>query len=59
MRPKGWENPYKDEYHDDLLCQQKLIFQKVYEAGATAMLEGLKQDKDVLLRFNYGEDYVN
>lgn len=46
-RPKGWENPYKpdnenNEYYGDIGARD----QSIYEAGADAMLEGLRKVVD-------------
>ena len=39
MRPKGWENPYKPSNPNEGCGKED-----IYEAGADAMLEGLKKD---------------
>ena len=47
FRPKGWKNPYYSHTHGDALmsitesCAQPEI-NRAYEAGADAMMEGLK-----------------
>ena len=41
-RPEGWENPYQDEPHEECGCFQCGVHLG-FEAGADAMLEGLKK----------------
>ena len=50
-RPEGWENPYHKVWDEEFYDVHT-----AFEDGADAMLTTLKEDKNVLLHFNQGED---
>lgn len=51
-RPEGWVNPYSDYFNPPRVLLSRL---EVFEAGADAVLEGLKRDKETAYIDRYNE----
>lgn len=60
-RPEGWENPYHESYRGYSLVDGKrlpnVMGHSIFEAGADAMLEGLKKDAYAHIRNEYDPLY--